>query len=409
MVGSHDTAPEQAPAATATPRVWLMMGVKDGDNAQIQGLAEGLGWPFEIKRMIWRRTELATNLLLGPNLLGIDKAASSPLEPPWPDLIISAGRRNEPVCRWVQREAHRQGHRVRLVHVGRPWAYHECFDLIVTTPQYRLPDKPMILQNEAPLHRVTEERLAEEGARWAPRFAHLPRPYVAVMIGGNAGPYVFDDEAADLLGRMASDMANALGGSVLVTTSRRTPKAPIATLKTALDAPHMLFEWTKGSAENPFYGFIALADRFIVTSDSMSMLTETASTLRPVYIFDLDDSSRSRRPAPVSDSARPAVRTPWWLKRLRRFGFKPLVYRLAMAAGPIRVTRDVSRIHRHLVDQGRATWLGEPFPERERPPFRDMERAVERTRALFPADGSPPALPERAPPVAGYAASSAIA
>ncbi|WGF86600.1 mitochondrial fission ELM1 family protein [Marinivivus vitaminiproducens] len=391
-------APQRTGADVAPlPRVWLMMGVKDGDNAQIQGLAEGLGWPFEVKRMIWRRTELFTNLLLGPNLLGIDQAASSPLDPPWPDLIISAGRRNEPVCRWVQRQAHRQGHRVRLVHVGRPWAYHECFDLIVTTPQYRLPDKPMILQNEAPLHRVTEERLAHEGALWAPRFAHLPRPYIAVMIGGNAGPYVFDDEAADLLGRFASDMAKETGGSVLVTTSRRTPKAPVATLRAALDVPHLLFEWTKAGAENPFYGFIALADRFIVTSDSMSMLTETASTLRPVHIFDLDDTTRSSRPLPGGRSDRPAVRTPWWLKRLRRFGFKPLVYRLAMAAGPIRVTRDVSLIHERLTAEGRAAWMGEPFPQRTPQPFRDMERAVARTRELFPSDGSSRPLPARAP------------
>ena len=114
--------PESAAPAAATvspPRVWVMMGHKAGDNSQILALAEALGWPFEIKRLTYRPTELLTNLLAPLTLLGIVRRRSSPLAPPWPDLIISAGRRNEPPCRWIQARA---GKRVRLVHCGRPWA-----------------------------------------------------------------------------------------------------------------------------------------------------------------------------------------------------------------------------------------------------------------------------------------------
>ena len=96
-------APGPAPQP---PRTWLMMGHKDGDNAQILGLAEALGWPFEIKRFVYRPTELLTNLALGPEPSGhLGGSVSSALEPPWPELIISAGRRNEPLCRWIQARA----------------------------------------------------------------------------------------------------------------------------------------------------------------------------------------------------------------------------------------------------------------------------------------------------------------
>ena len=94
------------------PRTWVMMGHKAGDNSQILALAEGLGWPFEIKHLVYRPTELLTNLLAPLTLLGIVRQKSSPLAPPWPDLIISAGRRNEPPCRWIQARADK---RVRLV------------------------------------------------------------------------------------------------------------------------------------------------------------------------------------------------------------------------------------------------------------------------------------------------------
>ena len=91
------------------PRTWALLGQKPGDNGQVLALAEALGWPFEIRRMAYRPTELITNRLLGVTLLGIDRGRSDPLEPPWPELVITAGRRNEPVARWIQREAGGRG------------------------------------------------------------------------------------------------------------------------------------------------------------------------------------------------------------------------------------------------------------------------------------------------------------
>src|SRR5581483_6461257 len=112
-----------------------------------------------------------------------------PLAPPWPDLVISAGRRNEPVARWIRARA---GGRTRLVHLGRPWADPRRFDLVVTTPQYRVPALANVIEIEAPLHRVSPERLAEAAARWQPAFAALPRPRIAVLVGGDSPPYRFD-------------------------------------------------------------------------------------------------------------------------------------------------------------------------------------------------------------------------
>ena len=110
------------------PQVWGLTGHKLGDKAQVLALAEALGWPFELKSFAYRRTELLTNLLLGPTLAGIVPRRSSPLAPPWPDLIITAGRRNEPVARWIQAQA--SDRHVRIVHLGRPWATLDVFDLI---------------------------------------------------------------------------------------------------------------------------------------------------------------------------------------------------------------------------------------------------------------------------------------
>ncbi len=217
----------QAPGAgppPPPPRTWLLLGPKPGDNGQVLALGEALGWPHEIKRFVYRPWELVSNRLLGRTLAGIDQARSSPLAPPWPELVITAGRRNEPVARWLQRRAGGR-ERLKLVHVGRPWAPLDVFDLIVTTPQYNLPARPNILHNAAPMHRVGAAALAAAAERWSPRLPTLPRPWTTVLLGGHVGPFTFDAARGAKLAGGVSALVAADGGSVLASTSARTPAA----------------------------------------------------------------------------------------------------------------------------------------------------------------------------------------
>ncbi|MFZ1428666.1 MAG: mitochondrial fission ELM1 family protein [Geminicoccaceae bacterium] len=358
-----DIVADHPPLPAAAPRTWLLLGPKPGDNGQVLALAEALGWPFESKRMVYRSTELLTNRLLGITLLGIDRRRSSPLEPPWPDLVISAGRRNEPVARWIRRKAEATKE-VKLVHVGRPWAPLESFDLIVTTPQYALPEHPAVLHMEAPLHRVKPERLDEAACVWRPRLAALPMPRIAVMLGGHVGRWTFDDAAAVKLAEQANAMAEATGGSLLISTSARTPAKVVESFVRTLRVPHHLYRWRRDDPENPYLGFLALADRIIVTSDSMSMLVEAVATGKPVFIFDL---------------AAPREGAPWHLPSGRA-----LIWWLGRIFGPRQLVRNVTAIHRGQVAAGRAIWLGEQWPKgRHAPPLTDTLRAANAVRKLF--------------------------
>ena len=287
VMAVDDTAAEEGvQPGRPLPRTWLLMGHKAGDNAQLLALAEALGFPFETRRLAYRRTELVTNLLAGPNLLGVVPERSDPLEPPWPELVLTAGRRNEPVARWIREQA--GGSRwVKLVHVGRPWAPLPEFDLVVTTPQYSLPEAPNVLHNEVPLHRVTAGRLAAAREVWAPRLAHLPRPYVTVVLGGHSGPYAFDREAGALLGHHVGGMARELGGSLLVTTSARTPVEAVDALEARLgDVPRELFRWRRDAAENPYFGFLAVADRVVVTGRLFTRSYEHEGQRRSAMTLD---------------------------------------------------------------------------------------------------------------------------
>src|SRR5262245_43693285 len=205
----------QAPAACVgegtlrAPRVWAVLCYRGGDNAQILALAEAIGWPFDVKRLAYRPLGRLVDLWRGTTLLGIDRRRSSFLGPPWPDLVISAAMRNEPVCRWIRKQS--RG-RTRYVHIGKTWARLGGFDLVVTTPEHGLPQRSNVLHNALSLHRVTPAKLATEARAWEQTLAHLPRPYVAVLVGGYAGPHALDREKAERLGRETSAMARRQGG-----------------------------------------------------------------------------------------------------------------------------------------------------------------------------------------------------
>lgn len=378
----HDLTRKRLEVALAQnpPKVWMLMGHKAGDNSQVLALGEALGWPFEIKHFTYKRTELLTNLLCGPTLAGVVRSGSSDLAPPWPDLIITAGRRNEPAARWIQKQAAPEKH-VRIVHCGRSWAKIERFDLIVTTPQYRLPQRPNVLHNLTPLHRVTDGRLRAAAADWGPRIAGLPGPYLAVVIGGNSGPFTFDHAAAKRLARQACARAKELGASLLVTTSARTPRDKIASFERALDVPAEIFRWSKNASENPYFGYLALADEVIVTGDSMSMLTEACATCKPVHIFDLGVGSTAMRPKEQGPAQIMSAVTEG--RVFERAHLQALVYRIGMHLGPQRMTRDIRIVHKVLVDNGMAVWLGDPFPHRDSPGVESVRRAVDRVRGLF--------------------------
>ncbi len=350
-------------AVKAPSQTWVLAGYKAGDNAQLMALVHALGWPFEVKHLAYRRTELTTNLLLRVTLAGVVKSRSSPLAPPWPELVLTAGRRNEPVARWIKAKS---GGRTRLVHLGRPWAPVERFDLVITTPQYFVPEARNVLTIGMPLHGITPEVLQSAASQWEPRLEHFPRPRIAVLVGGSSPPYRFGVKEAAELGRLLEAKAAATKGSLLVTTSARTDRRAATALQAELRGPHWVHRWQPLATDNPYRGFLAVADEIVVTGDSISMLAEAAATGKPVSIFDLGGMQNSER-LPLA-AARDAP---------------SLLHLLLMKTAPHRMRRDVRILLQSAVLSGRAVWLGEPVKSSARIVGDDLSRAVQAVRRLF--------------------------
>lgn len=373
---------DAAPDAAATPAsVWVLASPRAGERTQLLALAEGLGLPFEVKTVVHHRLGSLPGVLGIESPAGVDRERSDALTGPWPDLVLLAHHRNEAVARWIRRLS---GGRTRLVLVGRSWLPARRFDLVVTTPQYGLPPSANVLHNALPLHPVSAERLAVAAQLWRPRLAHLPGPFVTVLVGGSSGPYRFDAAAAARLGREASALARQLGGSVLVTTSARTSPAAADALVQAIDAPAYVHRWAPGGGgDNPYLGFIGLADRLVVTADSISMIAEACATGKPVQLFDFGAGGALAMREGAAQAAEPL---------LRRAVARVYASYLALPRGRFNRARDLRVVHRALLAAGRVTWLGEPVATTPLPTAgSELTRTVNRVRDLLRSRDQRPA------------------
>jgi mitochondrial fission protein ELM1 len=273
---------------------------------------------------------------------------------------------------WIREQS---GGRAKIVQIGKPSGRVEWYDLVIAGAEVVLPPLPNVLSLTLPLMQVDEASLEAAAKLWRPRLGELPRPLVGCLIGGPTEPYVYDAAMADRLLDWARRHIAETGGTPYFTTSRRTPADLVAALKAALPSEARLFAWDADASDNPYHGLLALADGFVVTGDSISMMVEALRAGKPVAIFPLRTSlvgrlDRIRRTAVrrlfAQETAGLAPALGRLLYRLRiathtrrlfaqeTAGLAPalgrLLYRLRIATH----TRDFDNFHRILGNRGLA-------------------------------------------------------
>ncbi len=271
--------------SSVSPVVWGLLDDRPGHATQVLGIGDALPWPMVEKPMGFGWLAKFDPRILGASVLGLNRKARAGLVPPWPDLLITCGRRCLPVARWIKKQA---GGRTRIVHVMRPVVSTDIDLLVLPFHDRKLTNEEVeVVRVTGAPHRVSQARLAEARERFWKMFEHLPAPRVAVLAGGPARHVQYRRDWARDMGLRAVTLARGMGGSLMVTTSRRTGGPSTAELEATLKLP--LVSWKPGdAAENPYLGMLALADAIVVGVDSVSMMSEACATGRPVYVYGGD-------------------------------------------------------------------------------------------------------------------------
>lgn len=267
--------------------IWALLDDRMGSVGQARGVLAALGDEFETveKKIVYNRFARLPNFLKGASFLGLNKKDSSDFNEPYPDIILSISRRTTPIARKIKKLSKNKSKIIQLMFPGKTGI--KDLDLIVVSEHDR--DKCGKLENTLFItgcpHKASVSALKEAREKWTPVFADLPKPLTAVIIGGAIKGKPFSLENAKNLAEKIKDLKQKIGGSILITTSRRTgAEAEKLIMDTLSDIPAYTYLWGE-KKENPYMGFLSCADNIVVTGDTVSMCSDCCGTMLPVMVF----------------------------------------------------------------------------------------------------------------------------
>jgi mitochondrial fission protein ELM1 len=146
------------------------------------------------------------------------------------------------------------------------------------------PLPPNVMLTTGAPNTLTSHQLGQEADRWSSRLAHLPQPRLAVLIGGDSKHGKLSPHSVQQLVQGALAWATASGGSLLISTSRRTSSRATEVAQRLLSTtqvPHYFH--TPTGVDNPYIAFLATAQGVLITQESVSMVSQAATAGKPVY------------------------------------------------------------------------------------------------------------------------------
>jgi mitochondrial fission protein ELM1 len=305
----------------SSARVWILLSSRAGANNQALALAEAVGLPFEAKRLTHNALRRIGHRL-GRSRLTLGQRSRQMLAPPWPELVIAVSRGNVPVARWIKA---RSGGKSRTVFLGNPRVDPGHFDLVLTTVDHLNPRGHNVLVLPLPL--AIPRAQADPPPGWC---AGLPGPRLLLLMGGPIKHWLLTPADVEAAVASLAEKANALGGSLIVGGSPRTPDSLMQAARRSLAmAQHgCLAPSRRGGID----ALLAFADQVFVTGDSMAMVTEAILAGKPTGII----------PLTLSDAGQ------------RRLGLEPV------PEGSGRKGRDLRRFWNRLWSDGLAGTIDEP-------------------------------------------------
>ncbi len=260
-----------------------------GMEAQVRALAESLEFEVQMKEaevkppFVWLPNSVyaaGLDRFVVPNLLA---EGSDVLQAPWPDVVISCGRRPAMVALGLRRKMGASA--AKFIHIQDPHVSSKHFDAVVAM-QHDAISGDNVIKTRFALHTITPEKLWAAQEKFQPIFASYPKPFVSILIGGSTNKYHFTHAAMHELITSLRVIQAKTEGTLLITVSGRTGDENTRILKDVFGDNRRVHIYD-GIGQNPYMGMLALAETIFVTNDSVNMMSEVAATGKPLYILPL--------------------------------------------------------------------------------------------------------------------------
>lgn len=277
-------------------KIWGITDGSAGMVAQVKALADALNFSSEFLEMPdgleMKVISLKKPWGFLPNIcydfLPAELIIKNPFSPPYPDLVISCGRKAALVSVAIKEISPQ----TKTIHIQDPQMASSNFDLVVAMEHDKIIGDNVIKTRFA-LHNITPEKLAEAKAKFTPIFEQYPKPHIAVLLGGTTNKYTLTNSRMVTVLRTLRDKLASTEGSLLITTSRRTGVENTAMLHKAFAGDNHVYIYD-GIGDNPYLGLLACGDEIMISNDSVNMMSEAFATGKKVEILALPDHKNTK-------------------------------------------------------------------------------------------------------------------
>lgn len=276
----------------------ILADEKIGTYSQAINLAKELDLEVQIINLKYSFFAKFPNFLFKNSLLQYSKQTSidlknlsESLKLQKPKVIISSGRRSVLAGLFLKQQLENQP---KIIQIMNPNYDFSKFDLIILPKHDNIEESKNVITTIGSLTKIDDEKLKNEKEKFAKVFAEFPNKKIVVLLGGSTKNTEFEIEIAKKLATSLSIVAQNMNYHLIILNSRRTPKEVSKIFENHIDENSIFFDWEKNKNNNPYLASLGYGDFFVVTGDSVSMISECCSTNKSVYIFD-DKSISSKK------------------------------------------------------------------------------------------------------------------
>jgi len=202
-----------------------------------------------------------------------------------PDLIISCGRKSVVPSIFLKRK----NSKIFTIHIQDPKVNFKNFDVIVA-PEHDNLSGNNIYSSKGAIHYITQSEI--DNAKTYLKKNINNEKVVSLILGGPNKYYNFDkDQLVNIFNQIKSDFVSR-GYKVIVIPSMRTPKSSIElAIKEMSSCGHVVDKVDKKA----YLSAYALANYVIVTCDSTSMISEAATSGKPIFVAHMKAKKNNYR------------------------------------------------------------------------------------------------------------------
>ena len=256
-----------------------------GMISQVEGMAKALNTEFSHKIV---RLNFPWNLI-PPKFTPISKVVLKDKtyinEEEIPDLIISCGRKSVIPSIILKKK----NPKIFTIHIQDPKVSLKNFDVIVS-PEHDNLNGENVYSSRGAIHCITEAEIEKTKPYLIKKINS--QKVVSLILGGPNKYYSFDEaQLIKIFDKIKSNFVSE-GYKVIVIPSMRTPKASIELAKKEMGScGHVVNSVDKQA----YLSAYALANYIVVTCDSISMISEAATSGKPIFIAHMNAKRNNYR------------------------------------------------------------------------------------------------------------------